>query len=147
MKKLKVYGILIIAVSMIFISCGRNSKSDKPGGNCEYNQFEGSAKIISIKDAPKSDYNCPENPKLVIFEFTPANLSDRSKYSFKNFSDNSVQMKINDGANPSLAWIKKNKIEAGKKYRCVRTELTKGTCTPVIFEFPDLDLAPSTGCK
>jgi hypothetical protein len=46
-----------------------------------------------------------------------------------------------------MDWINKNNIKVGNEYKCNRCEQTKGTCTPVVFEFPDIDLFPSTGCK
>lgn len=149
MKNLKLTAVLILALSMINISCsgGSGRKAEPSGGSCSYNKFEGYAKIKSIKPAPKSEYNCPDQPMQITFEFTPVNQSDRQKYKFTNFKDSVVHMKINDGANPSMSWIKKNKIEAGKKYKCIRTEITKGTCTPVGFEFPELNLMPETGCN
>ncbi len=147
MKNLMISAAFVIALTVICISCGKNSISDAEGGACEYSKIEGFAKIISIKPAPADAYNCPDNPRQIIFQFTPANSSDREKYRFKNFSDSSIELKINDGVNPPLSWIKKNKIEAGKKYICIRTELLKGTCTPVIFRFPELNLFPDGGCK
>lgn len=147
MKHLKFYVLIILALSMINSSCSGKIREDISGGGCDYVKFEGYARIKSITPAPAGDYNCPDKPMLIVFEFIPANISDRQKYRFKDFSDTTAKLKINDGANPSLAWVKKNKIETGKKFRCFRTEIVKGTCTPVIFTFPDLNLFPETGCK
>jgi len=147
MKYLKITVLVIIALSMIQYSCISKTHANREGGTCSYIKFEGYAKIKSIKPAPASDYNCPEKPMQIIFEFTPSNPGDRQKYKFTNFSDSAAHMQINDGANPSMKWIKKNKIEVGKKYKCFRTEITSGTCTSVIFEFPELNLFPETGCK
>lgn len=143
MKFIKTYLIPALILPLIFISCSSESKS---GGDCTYTSYEGYAVIKSITPAPASEYNCPDKPQKIIFEFTPLDLSVRQKYRFTNFSDTAVSMRINDGANPSIAWVKKNKIEPGKKFRCFRTELTDGTCTPVVFKFPELDLFPETGC-
>jgi hypothetical protein len=147
MKNFKVYFVLIMAFSMFSISCSSKNIEKPSGGGCVYNKFEGYAVIKSISNAPADEYNCPNQPKKILFEFTPLNLSDRQQYKIKNFSDTSRSLQINDGANPSLDWIKKNKIEVGKKYKCFRTELVSGTCTPVIFTFSDLNLFPESGCK
>ena len=150
MKYLKLSAAVILAAALIQTSCSSGNsriKAELSGGECSYVKIEGSAKIKSIKPAPESDYNCPDTPMQITFEFTPVNLSDRQKYKFSNFKDSDVHMKINDGANPSISWIKKNKIVAGKKYKCIRTEITTGTCTPVGFVFPELNLMPETGCK
>lgn len=124
-----------------------NDKNNPEGGLCEYSSYEGYAVIKAIKAAPASEYNCPNNARQVVFEFTPDNISDRQKYRFTNVSDSPLTMKINDGANPSLTWIKNNKITVGAKFKCIRTEITKGTCTPVVFKFPELNLFPETGCN
>jgi hypothetical protein len=146
MRYFKLSVLIIMAISIFNLSCssGRNAES-KNGSSCSYVKYEGYAVIKSIIPAPASEYNCPDNPRKIIFEFTPANLSDRQKYRFANFSDTAAAMRINDGANPSLAWIKSNKIEVGKKYKCFRTEIIEGTCTPAGFIFPDLDLFPGSG--
>ena len=153
--------VLFVALTIIQISCSSNNKAgvieksdsvtkmkaEPTGGICTYEKFEGTAKIKSITPAPASEYNCPDKPYKIVFEFTPSNIADRQKYRFTNFSDSAASMQINDGANPSHTWIKKNKIEVGKKYKCIRTELTKGTCTPVGFTFPELNLFPEEGCN
>lgn len=147
MKYLRVYLVLILALLMVQTSCSSKNRENPSGGSCTYNKFEGYAVIKSIRNAPADEYNCPNQPKKILFEFTPLNQADRQKYRFKNFSDSSRSLQINDGANPSLDWIKKNKIEVGKKYKCFRTEIVSGTCTPVGFTFSDLNLFPENGCK
>jgi len=149
MKTFNIFTLMIAVLAMMNISCCSNKagKSETQGGACEYSKYEGYAVIKSIKPAPASDYNCPDNPQKIIFDFTPLNISDRKNYRFTNRPDSGVELKINDGANPSLAWVKKNGITTGKKFKCFRTELKKGTCTPVVFTFPELNLFPENGCK
>jgi len=147
MKYLKVSVALIMALSLIQASCCSKKRDDINGGACSYNKFEGYAIIKSITAAPSSEYNCPDKPQKIVFEFIPSDKSDKQKYKFKSFNDSSASMHINDGANPSMKWVKANRIEKGKKFKCFRTEIAKGTCTPVIFTFPDLDLFPKEGCK
>ncbi|MCK5169597.1 MAG: hypothetical protein KAQ75_06940 [Bacteroidales bacterium] len=141
---MKQLGFLILVLSMIQISCEKNDDID--GNICEYIKYEGIAKIKLISIAPSDEYNCPNEPKKIKFEFTPDNISDRDQYNYTNYNDSANYMRINAGMNPSQLWIDNNKIEIGKEYKCFRTEIKKGTCTPVIFEFPDLDLFPSNGC-
>ncbi len=149
MKKFNVFTLIIAVLIMMNTSCNSNitRKGETEGGACEYSKFEGYAVIKSIKPAPASEYNCPDNPQKIVCDFTPLNISDRKSYRYTNRSDSGVELKINDGANPPLSWVKKNGITAGKKFKCFRTELKKGTCTPVIFIFTELNLFPETGCK
>lgn len=146
MKKLNVFTLIFAALIIMNTSCSSN-KSGSRDGACEYAKYEGYAVIKSIKPAPASEYNCPDSPQKIIFDFTPLNISDRKSYVFSNRPDSGAELRINDGINPSLAWVKKNGITAGKKFKCFRTELKKGTCTPVIFTFPELNLFPENGCK
>ena len=145
---MKQLGFLILVIlSVIQVSCKKNDDNDKVGGGCEYIKYEGIAKIKSIYTVPSDEYNCPNEPKKIKFEFTPNNISDRDQYKYTNYNDSANYMRINAGMNPSQLWIDNNKIEIGKEYKCFRTEIKKGTCTPVVFEFPDLDLFPSNGCN
>ncbi|MCD4760634.1 hypothetical protein K8R42_01930, partial [bacterium] len=54
---------------------------------CTYNNILGTAEIISIESAPAEEYNCSEEPKKIVFEFTPNDLEDRENYRFPNVSD------------------------------------------------------------
>lgn len=108
------------------------------GGPCQYNNIAGIAKILSIESAPDNGNNCPVEPKLIKFTFTPDDQNIKSSES---------ELRINAGTNPSLKWIDDQKIAVGNIYRVERQEITSGTCTPRVYKFLDLDLFPSNGCN
>lgn len=148
MKQIQICTLISAALIMTITACSSKlNKAESERSGCEYVRYEGYAIIKSVKPAGASEYNCPDNPQKIVFDFTPLNISDRKSYIFTNRSDSGAELKINEGINPSLAWVKMNGITAGKKFRCFRTELKKGTCTPVIFTFPELNLFPENGCK
>lgn len=131
---------------MLLPSCS-NDDDINVGGACEYNQIEGTAVITSIEDAPADEYNCPVNPKKVLFTFIPNDPNAPDNYQFKNVLDSIQDISINAGRNPSLIWIEQNGLAVDNVYVCTREEITSGTCTPVVFTFQDLDLFPDSGCN
>ena len=122
------------------MSCHKNNNQ------CSYVRYEGKAVIISIETAPLNENNCLTNPKKVLFTFIPNDLAVRNNYIFKNWSDTS-SMTINAGSNPSQQILDSLNISVGGEFRCNRQEITQGTCTPVIFQFEDVDLNVASGCR
>lgn len=118
----------------------------KNGNECKYNEYEGKAIIISIGDAPSNENNCPNNPRKVMFAFVPLDSSVRKDYIFKNWSD-TTNMTINAGLNPSQQLLDSLGISIGAEFTCKRQEITQGTCTPVCFIFPGLNLNSENGCR
>ncbi len=145
--KQRTYFLLII-LSILQLSCKKNQDNDinEVGYNCTYIEYIGIVKINSIANAPPNEYNCPNNPKKLMFDFTPNTISDRDVYLFESHSDSGNYLTINGGMNPSQTWIDSNEIEVGKEYPCFRKEIITGTCTPVFFEFEDLNTFPANGC-
>lgn len=47
-----------------------------------------------------------------------------------------------DNTYPDSAFLKKHGIEAGRFFNCSMKVITRGTCTPVLFDFPGIDGAP-----
>ena len=113
---------------------------------CSYSSIKGTIEILSIELAPEEEFNCPVEPRKVLLKFTPDNLIDIDNYSFPNVSDTS-ELRINDGKNPSLNWIEQNGIEVGNVYDGTRSEILGGSCSPVLFDFSDINTYPSTGCN
>ena len=106
------------------------------GGPCEYNEIPGVATIVSIKKADSSRTYC-ENTVEVLFNFDPDDPT--VEYTLPTWEDTNQRFVMPGGYNPPLKWIQSYGIMEGKTYICKRTEITSGYCTPVIFEFPDLD--------
>lgn len=104
------------------------------GGPCEYLEIPGTAKITAIKPAG-AGYNCPRNPVEVLFNFTP----DDPKRSSRNAQDRHFQ--IGSGMNPSMDFVENLGLKVGQTLRCIRKEIVRGTCSPLGFDFPDVDLS------
>jgi|MudIll2142460700_1097286.scaffolds.fasta_scaffold810371_1 hypothetical protein len=106
------------------------------GGPCEYKQYKGRAKIISI--IPKD-----ENPGYshevfeVKFSYTPDRKVDEI---FAQTEGRVFELQLTNSWNPGPKFLRKYGIEVGKEFACYMKVITRGTCTPVIFEFPSIKL-------
>ena len=110
------------------------SSDNVTGGPCEYLEIPGTAKITAIKPAG-AGYNCPRNPVEVLFDFMPVD----PKLSCRNAQDRHFQ--IGAGMNPSMDFVEKRGLKVGQTLRCIRKEIVRGTCSPLGFDFPDVDLS------
>ena len=100
------------------------------GEDCVYRDIQGIATITHINTA---------NPNEVIikYNFSPV---DKVAYKYPKFSDEDIKFFVKGhGSFPPHSWVKAQKIKMGGEYRCVRKELEKGTCTPVVFAFPQYE--------
>lgn len=43
--------------------------------------------------------------------------------------------------NPPREWALGKGLVKGAVHRCIRAEVLKGACTPVVFTFPDIDVS------
>jgi len=121
--------VLIFCFSLcLFCSC-----EDIDGGPCEYVDIEGVATITSISD-PDS-----EGRVEVLFDFTPDDPAAAETYLFPDWPDTDRHLTVGSGQNPTQEWIQEQGITVGGTLVCVRKEIITGTCTPVIFSFPELE--------
>ncbi len=133
--------IILLALLLCIGIWGCNDKEEKKkedihpkeniyrkGSPCEYKVIEGKSKILSIFTPEKG-----KGGKYVKFHFTP---NKETKYSYPNIKDTSLLV-LYGQREISEKFINKNNIVVGKIFRCNREEITKGTCTPVIFRFPE----------
>jgi len=130
---------LLVPAVLLFAICGcaGSAESAQPvvGGPCTYRDIPGWARIVSIQAASKQAYNCPNHPVMVRFDFIPAD----PKLAFKQAQD--LTLTVGAGMNPARPYVTAKGIVKGKTYRCIRREITKGTCTPVIYAFPTINLS------
>jgi hypothetical protein len=98
------------------------------GGRCEYARYSGEARIISI--AEKDDHRYE-----VKFLFTPATEIKGQPLITKG---REYLMLTDNFIYPDGAYLKRNGIAADKVFDCDIKVIIKGSCTPVLFEFPSL---------
>jgi len=113
---------------LFFILAEAGTSALRVGGQCEYARYSGEARIISIVEKNDDRYE-------VKFLFTPRTEIKgepliTEKREFLMLTDNFIY--------PDEAYLKRNGIVADKIFDCDIKVIIKGTCTPVLFEFPSM---------
>ncbi|MDI6795816.1 MAG: hypothetical protein QMD09_02675 [Desulfatibacillaceae bacterium] len=137
--------ICLAASLLLFLACSspavlQESKGNMAGGPCQYQEIIGHALITSVGPAEPQEYNCPNQAQKVLFSFYPDNEGAAAKYLFPGWADEGNSLSVAGGANPPAAWVLRQGIEPGVKIPAIRAEIVSGTCTPVVFSFPGLDM-------
>jgi hypothetical protein len=101
------------------------------GGECEYKSYKGHAKIISI--TPKKESDPSKDEYEIKFLFFP---EQEIKESFAQVEGKEFLLLISDAYSPGRKFIEKHDIKVGKIFHCTLRVIVKGTCPPMIFEFP-----------
>ena len=110
------------------------------GGPCEYKEYKGKATIVSIckKELP-SGYGGPSYESYEVkFSFSP---EEEIEESFAKVEGREFTLKLTNSWYPGPKFLEKYGIEAGKSFDCYLKVITKGTCTPILFDFPTIDLS------
>ncbi len=110
------------------------------GGPCQYQKVIGFARITFVGTAGSQEYNCPNQAQKVLFSFYPDNEGAVKNYLFPGWADEGNSLSVAGGANPPAAWVASQGLEPGVQIPCIRAEIVSGTCTPVVFSFPGLDM-------
>jgi hypothetical protein len=122
---------LSVCVLMVTVLCGCDGWL--VGGPCTYQDTPGVATIVSVETANPSDNNCPNDPVEVVFDFAPDD-PDIGDLEATRFS-----LTISSGTNPPLSWVTAEGLEVGTQHPCMRRDITRGTCTPIIYTFTEVD--------
>ena len=123
-------GILMTVplVLLLFIHADAGSGPRRAGGRCEYARYRGEAKIISIVEKNDDRYE-------VKFLFTPrTQIKEQPQLAEKR----EYLMLIDNSIYPNRAYLKRNGIVADKIFDCDIKVIIKGSCTPILFEFPSM---------
>jgi len=109
------------------------------GGPCEYDDYQGKATILTIrkKKMPKG-YGGPSHDSYdVKFNFSP---SMKIKQAHGKVEGKIYSLKLTNSWYPGPKFLLKYNIKEGKTFNCILKVITKGTCTPTLFDFPDVNL-------
>jgi len=134
------YLIILIILSLIWVpsAYAEDKLGEKPlvGGQCEYKQYEGTAEIISMTKIARSIHD-PHERDEVKFKFVPYK---RIEETFARTEGREFLLMLSNSSYPGQRFLEKYGIEVGKVFDCHLKVITKGTCTPVLFEFPSIKL-------
>ena len=108
------------------------------GGPCRYADFSGVCTVTSVaKPVPGEGSSCANDPVQVRFDFAPTDPG--VDYRYPSYSDTDLVLTVAGGHNPPRAWVEAEGLAEGSQHACVRKEIARGTCVPVIFEFTEVD--------
>ena len=139
LKKTGFLTIFFIVAGLPGIGCSMtNSETARGplvGGPCEYKSYPGQAEIVSV---------APWAPPA-------AAAGERFDVKFRFIPEGPVEEPLGKAAlqrtfsllpyremPPDRAFIEKFDIRPGKQLGCTLKVITRGTCTPILFDFPSL---------
>lgn len=134
--------LLLVAIPLFFLWCGGANGGSIVGGACSYAETPGEATIVSLHNAAAGPNDCNNDPVEVVFNFTPSNPLKANAATDKN-----VRLTVGDGKNPSRSYIASKGFVVGATLKCRRKTIISGACTPIVFDFPDIDLSDSANSK
>lgn len=135
--KLCMAGVILVASAIMFGASCKPASSPPVGGPCTYVDIPGTAKIVSVTEAPSKEYNCMSAVK-VTFDFVPNDPAAANHYRYPSWKDTGNHFTLGAGMNPPKTWALEQGLTEGSQHACVRSESTGGSCTPVTFSFPQI---------
>ncbi len=124
--------ILILPVMLLFSlsACAMASSSQRVGGPCTYKQYKGDAEIVSVTPAKGTtgEYE-------IRFSFHP---QEKIQEEFARTEGKQWLLVREDSSFPKKDFLQQYDIKTGKRFPCYMKVITRGTCTPVLFDFPTI---------
>ncbi len=132
------FQVLIVFFICVCSTCAEDRVKGERlvGGQCEYKQYKGYAKIISI--TKKSDFDSYSHERYEVkFLFIP---EQEIKEKYVQTEGKEFLLLLSNSSYPGQKFLEKYGIEIGKVFDCYIKVIIKGTCTPILFEFPSIRL-------
>ena len=136
-RSLLLFLILFLVILMEKPSLGAaDDKREEPrvGGPCEYHRYQGRAEIVSLREITDPRNQSGEKYE-VRFRFIP---SQEIKESFVQVEGREFLLEINQSPYLTQEFIDEHGIQTGTVFNGYLQVIVRGTCTPVLFEFPSL---------
>jgi len=110
------------------------------GGQCDYKKYKGRATIISIHRKELSDkYRGPAYENYEVkFTFYP---DETIQEKHGQVEGKEFLLLLKNSWYPGQKFLKKYAVEKNKSFDCYLKVITRGTCTPILFDFPTIDLS------
>ena len=139
-KKYFYYVLILIVLLLVPIrtlcSYGEGEVSPERivGGPCEYKLYPGHAKITSISEILQPS-GSSEKKYEVKFKFSPAQEVNES---FARTEGKEFLFLLKDQSYPGQVFLNKYGIKVGAILDCIMKVIVRGTCTPIMFDFPTI---------
>ena len=131
-----ILGSLLIFLWLPLLWAGSEGFNGRMGGPCEYNQYRGKARITSIKGLPGP--NQGRETFEVKFNFLP---EEEIKESFARVEGREFLLLLTNSTYPEGNFLDRYQVKPGKVFDCILKVIRKGTCTPMLFDFPGINLS------
>ena len=146
LKKTGIFTIILIVVVLPGNGCSMtNSETTRGplvGGPCAYRSYPGQAEIVSV--APWATPAAEAGERFdVKFRFIPE--GPIAEPLGKAALERTFSLLPDREMPPRRAFIERFDIRPGKRLGCTLKVITRGSCTPILFDFPSLapgDAAP-----
>jgi hypothetical protein len=127
---------------------GRDRKSgdSRVGGPCAYTSYDGIAHITRIvkTETSRNQAGLSGGPGYegfeIWFRFVPAEGIAIEGWPAQAV-DQERLLTLQNGWYPGPRFLEKYKLAEGSDYPCTLKVIQKGTCTPILFDFPTIDTA------
>lgn len=132
--------MLLAAAQLAMFACPAIAQNTRVGGPCAYSDCPGSATIVSVEPVPHSGGDwagLPYQPYRVRFTFSPAKPVPHRLY----VQDKLHELTLSGGTPPGPKFLKKYAITPGASFTAELRLIESGTCSPVVFTFPGVDLS------
>lgn len=128
-----IVSVILCSLWIISASAGERIKEDSlVGGECVYKYYRGCGKIASITKIAESDIPSQERYEIKFFFYPDQKITE----SFVQTEGKEFVFMINNNVYFEKNFLETYDFRADKIFDCILKVITKGTCTPLIFEFP-----------
>ncbi len=143
------YLMLTVAFFLSMVSCGAGGGSPSKriiGGPCEYREYTGHATITFVQPRKSRDRDPRPNYEQyeVRFTFHP---DEAIREPHGQVEGREFQLLQENSRYPGPAFLRKYGIEKGTVLDGSMKVITRGTCTPIIFDFPAIHLDDNSESK
>jgi hypothetical protein len=126
--------VAALVLSVLLAGC----EPETIGGPCPYADYPGTATIRSVVPDTLTDRKC-ENAVFITFDFSPDDSTAVDRYRFPAWPDTGRTFDIFGMKSIPAGWADKEGLTVGSEHRSTRKEIRTGPCTPLIFDFPEID--------
>jgi hypothetical protein len=133
--------IITLSVLWLFgpVSGGAGASEPLSGGSCNYKSYPGRARITSIKEIAQPGGSSVKRYEIR-FHFIPDGTIEES---FVQLNNKDFFLLLNNNSYPGESFIEKYEVQVSSVFECIMKVIVRGTCTPIMFEFPTMRLEDS----
>ncbi|HOR32967.1 MAG TPA: hypothetical protein PLT21_01060 [Syntrophales bacterium] len=127
------WAIVLLVAALPGIGCSRTGSEiawePLVGGPCEYRSYPGQAEIVSVTPSTAASGRFD-----VRFRFIPDGVVEEPLG--KSALERTFPLLPDREMPPDRAYVEQLDIRPGTRVGCTLRVITRGTCTPVLFDFP-----------